>query len=82
VTNIVSVRPKTRPSPEELKPKISAALMRNAELDAQRITVDVVDDKVILSGTVRSWAERREAERAAWSAPGVTEVVNHIVVAP
>jgi osmotically-inducible protein OsmY len=82
VTNLVWVRPKTRPSPEELKQKISAALMRNAELDAQRITVEVVDDKVILSGTVRSWAERREAERAAWSAPGVTEVVNHIVVAP
>ena len=82
VTNLVSVRPETWPSPEELKQKISAALMRNAELDAQRITVEVVDDKVILSGTVRSWAERREAERAAWSAPGVTEVANHIVVAP
>jgi osmotically-inducible protein OsmY len=41
-----------------------------------------VDDRVILGGTVRSWAERREADQAAWSAPGVTDVVNNIVAAP
>jgi osmotically-inducible protein OsmY len=82
VTNLISIRPRTLPSPEELKREISAALVRNVEIDAQRMTVDVVDDRVILGGTVRSWAERREADQAAWSAPGVTDVVNNIVAAP
>ena len=81
VTNLISILPPTRPLPEELKRKISAALVRNVQIDAKRMTVDVVDDRVILGGTVRSWAERREADQAAWSAPGVTDVVNNIVVA-
>jgi len=82
VTNLISIRPPTRPLPEELKRKISAALVRNVEIDPRRMTVDVVDDRVILGGTVRSWTERREADQAVWSAPGVTDVVNNIVVAP
>ena len=78
VTNLIAVRPRLAPS--QLKEKIEQALVRSAETDAQRITVEVQGSKVILKGTVRSWAERQEAERVAWSAPGVTAVENHIAV--
>ncbi len=54
--------------------------MRNAETDAQRITVEVQGSKVILRGTVRSYVEKKAAEEAAWSAPGITEVDNRIVI--
>ncbi|MGZ6391435.1 MAG: BON domain-containing protein [Ktedonobacterales bacterium] len=80
VTNLITVRPKTKPVPEELKKKIEDALVRNAQMDAKRITVEVEGSKVILRGTVRAWAERQEAERVAWSAPGVTSVENHITI--
>jgi osmotically-inducible protein OsmY len=56
------------------------AFRRNAELGARRITVEVDGDKVYLHGAVRSWTERDEAERTAWSAPGVSHVDNQIVV--
>jgi osmotically-inducible protein OsmY len=63
-----------------LKKKIEDALVRSAELDAHKITVDVQGSKAILKGSVRSWAEREEAEQAAWSAPGIISVDNRISI--
>ncbi|GLK99276.1 BON domain-containing protein [Dactylosporangium matsuzakiense] len=82
VTNLVTVRPKSNPSPDALRRKIQEALIRAAEVDAEQIDIDVQGDTVVLKGTVRSWAEREQAERAAWSAPGVTTVKNRITVEP
>src|SRR6266436_7060747 len=82
VTNLIAVKPYARPLSSELKRKIEEALVRSAEMDAQRITVEAQGNKVILRGKVRSWAERQEAERMAWSAPGVTAVENGILIAP
>src|SRR6202035_4980061 len=80
VTDVITVKPKVQPS--ELQRKIAEAFKRNAEVDANRITVEASGSEVILKGTVRSWIEREEAERVAWSAPGVTKVEDRIVVSP
>lgn len=80
VTNLIVVKPHS--TPVEIKKKIEDALIRNAQLDAERITVEVRGSKVTLRGTVRAWAEREEAERVAWSAPGITSVENQILVEP
>ena len=78
VSNLITVRPLTTPS--DLKKKIEDALVRNAEVDARGITVEVQGSKAILRGKVRSWAERQQAERAAWLAPGITSVDNQITI--
>ena len=78
ITNLITV--KSRLTPSELKKKIEEALIRNAKTDAERIRVEVEGSNVILKGTVRSWAEKQEAEEVAWSAPGVTSVDNRITI--
>jgi len=79
VINTVQLKPDVEPT--EIKRKIEEAFRRSAEIDASRITVETNVGEVVLRGTVRSWAERQEAERAAWKAPGVTKVVNQIAIA-
>ena len=80
VSNLIQLKPRAEPS--EIKRKIEEAFRRNAEVDANRITVEANGSEVTLKGMVRSWVEREEAERAAWSAPGVTKVEDRIVVSP
>lgn len=78
VTNNVSVAPKVQAA--DVKDKIEAALRRNAEVDAKKITVEASDGKITLKGVVRSWVEREDAVSAAWSAPGVRKVVDELKI--
>ena len=79
VINRISVQ-QPKVSAYEVNQRIEQALKRSAAVDADRITVDAKNCKVVLRGTVRSWAEREDAERAAWAAPGVSEVNDEIAV--
>jgi osmotically-inducible protein OsmY len=76
VSNLITVKPLA--SPADLKRKIEDALVRSAQVDAKNITVEVQGSKAVLKGRVRSWAEREEAERTAWLAPGIAAVDNQI----
>jgi osmotically-inducible protein OsmY len=80
VTNAIAVEPRVKPL--DVRDKIEAAFKRSAEVDARRINVNATDGKVILSGNVRSFAERQEAERAAWAAPGVMQVEDRLAIVP
>ena len=80
ITNLIELQP--RVPPVEVKHKIEEAFRRSAELDANRITVETEGGVVTLRGTVRSWAERQEAERVAWATPGVVRVNNLITISP
>ncbi len=78
VTNAISIRPMLQAT--EIKGKIQHALLRSATVDSSNVVVDVNGSLVTLRGTVRSWAEREDAENAAWAAPGVAKVTDELLV--
>ena len=82
ISNLVTVKPRSRIHPGEVKHQIFEAFRRSADLEARRIGVDARDGKVVLHGNVHNWAEVDEAQRAAWSVPGVADVENRLVVVP
>jgi osmotically-inducible protein OsmY len=80
VNNLLAIRPRVVPA--DIKRSIEDAFRRSAEVDAARLSVEARDSEVTLRGAVRSLYEKDEAQRTAWSAPGVTQVVNEITVSP
>lgn len=80
IGNMIQIKVSVKP--DDVKESIKKAIERNAILDAEKINVEIDGHKVLLTGTVQSWAELRQAGRAAWSAPGVWSVVNNLVVKP
>lgn len=74
VSNLIAIQP--RATPDNVKMRIQDALARHAERETQGIDIRVAGSTVTLSGQVDSWPERMAAQGAAWSAPGITQVVN------
>jgi osmotically-inducible protein OsmY len=80
VRNLIAIAPVA--ATRDVRDAVQSAFHRNAQLEANRITIQVLSGEVILGGTVKTWAEREEAERAAWMAPGVSSVRNNITLGP
>ena len=78
VINLITVKPKIKAS--DIHQKIQAAFLRNATIDADKINVEVVGTRVILRGRVRSFAEKEDAERTVWAAPGVLSLESNLEV--
>lgn len=78
VSNQISIV--ARPTAGDVRSRIEEAFRRQANLDAKAVKVSVEGNKVTLEGCVNAWSERRAAERAAWAAPGVSQVVDRITV--
>lgn len=78
LSNFITLKPRVEPI--EVKRKIEEAFKRSAEIDANHIQIEAMGSEVVLRGNVRSWAERQEAERVAWQAPGVRKVNNRITI--
>lgn len=78
ITNLITIKPKV--SPSDIQKKINAAFHRSATVDSSKVEVEVDGSRVTLRGTVRSIAEKEDAENAAWFAPGVISVVNNIEI--
>lgn len=76
VLNVITLKPTLKVS--DIQKKISAAFSRSATIDASKIDIEAVGNKVILKGKVRSFAEKADAENAAWAAPGVTDVESRL----
>ncbi len=79
ISNLITIKPKA--DVKLIKDNIIKAFQRNAALEASKITVETEGDKVILKGTVHSWSEKNEAEKAAWNAPGVAHVEDNLLIA-
>jgi len=78
ITNLIMLKPDMNSNVNKVS--IENALDRDAFIDNDHVKVDTVDHKVILKGTVKSWSQKEEASRVAWSAPGVQKVENDLVV--
>jgi osmotically-inducible protein OsmY len=80
VANQIAIAPSMSASAYDVAQRIKAALHRTAEVEAKRVEVTAKDGKVVLTGSVRSWPERADVERAAWSASGVMAVDDGLAV--